>query len=148
MEFLKTHPHPNIAQYYGCIVKRDRIVGMVLDRYPKTLLQRLKMGNKDVNVNEWFKAISSAISHIHSLGYAHNDICPMNIMIDENGTPFLIDFGSCLPVGSKLMTAGTPGWMEDDLETSQISHDEFSLGKLKIWLANPIDSEEMKYPEV
>jgi hypothetical protein len=71
----------------------------------------------------------------------------MNIMIDENGTPFLIDFGSCLPVGGKLMTAGTPGWVEDDFETSQISHDEFSLGKLKSWLANPTDSDEMKYAE-
>lgn len=148
MEFLKSHPHPNIVRYHGCIVKRDRIIGRVLDRYPKTLLQRLKMGTKNINVNECFEAISSAVSHMHSLGYAHNDICPMNIIISDNNSPFLIDFGSYLPIGSKLMTAGSPGWMEDDFETSEISHDEFSLGKLKSWLVNPIDSGEMKYPEV
>jgi serine/threonine protein kinase len=137
MEFLKSHPHPNIIRYHGCVVNRGRITGIMLDRYPDTIYQRLKLGKRDVNVDECFKAISSAVSHLHSLGYAHNDICPMNIMIDENDIPFLIDFGSCQPFGRELMTGGTLGWMEGFFETSEASHDEYSLRKLKSWLADP-----------
>ena len=39
---------------------------------------------------------SSALKHIHSLGYAHCDVKPANIMLknQENGSAVLVDFGA------------------------------------------------------
>lgn len=135
MELLKDHPHPNIVRYHGSIAKRGRIVGLVLDRYGQTLERRVEESEREFDADLCFKSIMSAVEHLHVLGLAHNDLCPMNIMIDENDKPFLIDFGSCQPFGGKLITAGTPGWMEDYFTTSEKSHDQFSLAKIQSWLA-------------
>jgi serine/threonine protein kinase len=134
MELLKVHPHPHIARYYGCIVNRGRITGIVLDRYHQTLERRLEDRERKFDADLCFRSISSAIGHLHSLGFAHNDLNPMNIMVDQADKSFLIDFGSCQPFGADLITIGTPGWMEDYFMTSEKSHDEFSLAKLQNWL--------------
>lgn len=78
--------------------------------------------------------IASAISHLHSLGLAYNDLTPMNIMVDDNETLFLIDFGSCQPFGSTLITAGTPEWTDEDFTNSAKKNDEIALDKLRAWL--------------
>ncbi|KAF1936815.1 hypothetical protein EJ02DRAFT_479058 [Clathrospora elynae] len=78
--------------------------------------------------------ITSAVSHIHTLELAHNDLTPMNIMVDEYDTPFIIDFGSCQPFGCELITAGTPGWIDEDFAHSAQDHDDFALIKLRTWL--------------
>ncbi|KAH7111045.1 serine/threonine-protein kinase-like protein [Dendryphion nanum] len=134
METLMRNPHPNIVGYRGCKIERGLIVGLVLDRYPLTLQQRMKEGARHFNVENCMRKISSAVRHLHSLGLAHNDLTPMNIMIDEHDTPFVIDYGSCQPFGGDLITGGTWGWIDEDFTTSEQKHDEISLGKIQAWL--------------
>lgn len=99
-----------------------------------TLKHRLENGMGDFNVERCMSKIASAVGHLHLLGLAHNDLTPMNIMVDEYDTPVFIDFGSCQPFGCKLITAGTPGWIDEDFTDSAQNHDEFALGKLQTWL--------------
>ncbi|KAF2761047.1 serine/threonine-protein kinase-like protein [Pseudovirgaria hyperparasitica] len=134
MELLRCKPHPNIIHYHGCIIKRGRIVGIVLDRHADTLGRRLKDGLRQFNVEEGMGKIRSAVGHLHSLGLAHNDLTPMNIMADSSDELFIIDFGSCQPVGCELITAGTPGWIDEEFTHSAQVHDEIALGKLETWL--------------
>ncbi|KAF1992947.1 serine/threonine-protein kinase-like protein [Amniculicola lignicola CBS 123094] len=134
MELLLHSPHPNIIRYHGCLIKRGRIVGIVLDRHPMTLKQRLEDGMRHINVETCMSKITSAVSHLHTLGLAHNDLTPMNIMVNEYDTPFIIDFGSCQPFGCELITAGTPGWIDEDFAHSTQDHDESAIGKLRTWL--------------
>lgn len=47
--------------------------------------------------------ILEAIQHIHKLGFAHLDLNPTNILIDQNGNLKLSDFGCC----QKLSTQNT-----------------------------------------
>ncbi|KAF2176495.1 serine/threonine-protein kinase-like protein [Zopfia rhizophila CBS 207.26] len=135
-ELLMRKPHPNIIRYHGCLIRRGRIVGIVLDRYPMTLKERLENGRHDFNVDKFMEKMTSAVAHLHSLGLAHNDLHPMNIMIDEadDDKPVIIDFGSCQPFGYKLITAGTRGWIDEDFAYSAQDHDEIALGKLQTWL--------------
>lgn len=82
-------------------------------------------------------ALEAAVSHIHSMGLAHNDINPDNIMIDDDELPVLIDFGSCALFGQPLQSLGTEGWYEHILFTSDTAHDEFALNKMRKWIQNP-----------
>ncbi|KAF1919703.1 serine/threonine-protein kinase-like protein [Ampelomyces quisqualis] len=133
-ELLQHNPHPNIIHYHGCLIRRSRIVGIVLDRQSMTLEQRLKDSTRYLDVETCIGKITSAVSHIHTLELAHNDLTPMNIVVDEYDTPFIIDFGSCRPFGCELITAGTPGWIDEDFAHSAQSHDEIALGTLRAWL--------------
>ncbi|OTA53885.1 kinase-like protein [Hypoxylon sp. EC38] len=132
--------HPNIVKFHGCRVRRGRITGLMLDRYESDLREFLKEG-KTVNKERFLNGLDSAIRHLHSLGLAHNDINPGNIMVNEiSGEPVLVDFGSCHKIGAKLTASrGTPGWTEegDDYTTSKESHDISALDKIRLWLDKP-----------
>ncbi|KAI0538685.1 kinase-like domain-containing protein [Xylaria digitata] len=137
MEQISIAPHPNIITYLGCHVKRGRITAIVLERLDQTLAQlSWTPAFHQLDHDSFFKAVESAVHHIHSLGLAHNDINPDNIMI-RDGMPVLIDFGSCQPFGVNLQSLGTDGWYEEEFFTSEAKHDEYSLKKLKQWLQKP-----------
>lgn len=134
LELLSQNPHPYIVPYHGCCVARGRIVGLVFDRYPMTLQQRLEEDGRAFDGDAWADQITSAVRHLHSLGLAHNDLNPMNIMIDGADTPHVIDFGSCRPFGEDLITAGSVGWIEEEFTVSKQKHDEFALKQIRSWL--------------
>ncbi|KAI3390255.1 hypothetical protein diail_10856 [Diaporthe ilicicola] len=141
MEVLAQHPHSNIVRYHGCRVRRGRITGLVLDRHPNTLTDYLRNKIGSVDKGPFMKAIELAIHHIHSLGLAHNDVNPGNILINLEGMPILIDFGSTRMIGAKLGTSrGTKGWIDGELKdyhTSDKQHDFFALEKIRNWLDEP-----------
>lgn len=144
MEIISRYPHPNVIYYHGCRVRRGRITGLVLDRHPYTLTDYLKneVGFADGEREPFMQALESAIYHLHSLGWAHNDLNPSNIMVDKDGMPILIDFGSAREIGAKLGTSrGTKGWIEGEMKdyhTSDKRHDLFALEKIRMWLDAPI----------
>ncbi|KAM7184711.1 hypothetical protein V8F33_012825 [Rhypophila sp. PSN 637] len=61
--------------------------------------------------------VESAVKYLHSLGLAHNDINPDNIIV-KDGMPSL----------------GTPGWYDELFYTSKKKYDIYSLKKLEEWL--------------
>jgi serine/threonine protein kinase len=83
--------------------------------------------------------VESAVGYMHSLGLAHNDINPKNIMVREAGddshcSPVLIDFGSSGPFGGRLLNGGSMGFadVEDpNMFVSLKSHDEYSFNRLR-----------------
>jgi Leucine-rich repeat (LRR) protein/tRNA A-37 threonylcarbamoyl transferase component Bud32 len=61
--------------------------------------------------------ISRAIQHAHERGVLHRDLKPGNIMVDEAGVPFVLDFGLARSIGSSDgltrtgQAVGTPAYM-------------------------------------
>ncbi|CAM1509511.1 Fc.00g032500.m01.CDS01 [Cosmosporella sp. VM-42] len=134
MEQISKMHHPNVLQYYGCHVRRGRITSIVLERLDQTLTQYAstpEFGHLDKA--KFADALESAVGYLHSLGLAHNDINPDNIMVKDE-MPVLIDFGCCQPVGKRLQSLGTPGWYEEIFYTSEKKRDTYSLAKLREWL--------------
>ncbi len=90
-------------------------------------------------------ALESAIYHLHSLGWVHNDLNPTNVMVDGPGLggvmPVPIDVGSAREVDTLLGTSrGTSGWIDsriEDYTTSKKEHDIFALEKIRVWLDSP-----------
>lgn len=122
LELLLRNPHPNLIQYHGCKVCRGRIVGLVLKRYRGTLEEYMKRGN--VISLASFNGIKLAVQHLHSLGYAHNDIKADNIMIDADNAWILVDMDSCRPFGEKLIMAGDRAWIASSPENDKIALDK------------------------
>ncbi|KAK4070740.1 hypothetical protein Trihar35433_5207 [Trichoderma harzianum] len=141
MEMLRSQPHPNIVGYHGCHVRRGYITGLVLDRHPHDLNDFLKSGQTIQDKELFMESLRSAIHHLHTLGWAHNDLNPSNVLVAEDVRPILIDFGSSRRIGEKLSTSrGTKGWIDCemmDYTTSETHHDTFALSKICTWLSDP-----------
>jgi hypothetical protein len=103
LQKLRGHLHPNIAQYFGCVVRDSRIVQICLKRYQCSLADYASQPLSEQQRREIFTGVEAAVRHLHSLGLAHNDICPHNVCVDEEGRPVIIDFDSCLPFGERLL---------------------------------------------
>ncbi|KAJ5605145.1 hypothetical protein N7510_010299 [Penicillium lagena] len=102
MTAISKHPHPNIVRYYGCGVVRGHITGLVMDRHTHDLYRYLKEAVGKFEKEPLMAALESAIQHLHTLGWAHNDLTPYNILVHRDGMPVLIDFGGCQLVGTHL----------------------------------------------
>ncbi|KAI1767734.1 serine/threonine kinase [Hypoxylon sp. FL1150] len=132
-ETLRRHPHPNIAQYLGCIVEAGRIRGLCFVKYSMTLPQRLKQGpsfNKDL----YLQGITRGVTHLHKLGLIHNDLKPSNIMMDGDN-PVIIDFDSCKREQERLgLKAGTKGWAVEGPGFARRENDIYGLSKIREYL--------------
>jgi serine/threonine protein kinase len=106
MEKLSKTPHPYIVRYLGCRVRRGRITAIVLERLDWSLFTyAIKWPAEFAKLDKeaFLAGVESAVKFLHSLGLAHNDINPRNIMVreddDGHAWPVLIDFNSCAPLG-------------------------------------------------
>jgi Protein kinase domain len=139
LEHLRANPHPGLARYHGCVVARGRVAGIVLSRYQATLDGWLRRGVPVAfDGARCMRDVRAAVEHLHALGYAHNDLNPHNIMVDEDDDVVVIDFGSCQPVGARLMSTGTYGWIDDEFTTSEKEHDLAALDKIEAWLEDAV----------
>ncbi|KAK4096403.1 kinase-like protein [Parathielavia hyrcaniae] len=141
LEVVSQNPHPNIIKYHGCRVRRGRIKGLVLDKHPHDLKVYLRDAIGTNDKEPFMDALESAVRHLHSLGLAHNDINPGNILVNKARLPVLVDFGSCREVGRTLgASRGTTGWIQgesSDYNTSETQHDWFAVEKIRAWLDGP-----------
>jgi hypothetical protein len=134
LEALKPHAHRNLVRYHGCVGERGRIVGLALEKHEVILQYRFEDDPRDLDVSACMGGLRAAIEHLHALGYAHNDLNPMNVAMDGDDAPVILDFGSCRKFGEVLLTGGTPGWIDEDFSTSAAHQDLSALRRLEVWL--------------
>lgn len=140
LQVISRHPHPGLIKFHGCCVQRGRITGLAQEKHENDLNHHLKEVGPVDNA-AFIETLESAVRHLHSIGLAHNDINPANILVNSDNLPVLVDFGSCREIGEKLTTCrGTPGWVddEDDYSTSEMQHDIFAIEKIRAWLEKPV----------
>lgn len=154
-EALLMHPHPNLGTYLGCVVHEGRLVGLAFPKHVETMSERInnarKAGSNHFPVEQgeaWMHSIESAARHLHSLGYAHNDISACNIMFDRSDVPILIDLDSCTPLGEKLTKGGLvggwrgPWFSKEQFEESSVECDELSIKCVRDWLVSELSRVE------
>ncbi|KXJ85028.1 kinase-like domain-containing protein [Microdochium bolleyi] len=140
-ELLLRNPHSNLVKFLGCLEHAGRVVRLAFDKYRHTLLERKRtLPISAEQIDAWMTAITSAASHLHQLGYAHNDISPANIMFNEGDVPILIDLDCSTPIGNRLSKGGlVAGWRGSEhagqrFHVSSIECDLMSIGSIRDWL--------------
>jgi putative two-component system response regulator len=101
--------HPNILSVFD-FGQENGITYLVLELVAGgTLGDRLRDRMELQDVVALLRPLASALDHAHALGVLHRDIKPSNILIHENGTPVLADFGLAKMADSirKLTASGT-----------------------------------------
>lgn len=95
---------PYIAQ---CFLSRPDITFMPFIS-DKNLHNHVAMVNRPPPVFTWMFQLSSAATVLETIGLAHGDIKPHNILVDERDNLTLIDLDHTLPIGSDLEVGDEP----------------------------------------
>ncbi|NWG18192.1 MAG: protein kinase, partial [Chloroflexi bacterium] len=103
---------------------------------------RLKSGKglaSLAEVADVIRALASALDYAHSKGVIHRDIKANNVMFDDQGSPFLVDFGIAKLTGATNaltgtgVAMGTPSYMAPEQwrgESVTPATDQYALGVL------------------
>jgi serine/threonine protein kinase len=95
--------HPNLVGVYDYSDGEERPY-LVMQFVPGEDLGSILARNGRVDCERLARELLDALGHIHAVGIVHRDIKPGNILIDEEGTPRLIDFGIAQPADATALT--------------------------------------------
>ena len=129
--------HPNIVTIYD-IAEQDGLAYIFMEFVNGPPFEKmLKVGqtpDKETLLSI-FRQTASALDYAHKKGIVHRDIKPANIMIHEDGTAKITDFGVAKIMSQQMTLAGTmmgtPTYMSpEQIESSVVTGraDQFSLG--------------------
>jgi serine/threonine protein kinase len=113
--------HPNIIPIYD-FSEHDRQPYLVMKYVEgQTLKQLIRRGGIALSeILRMMNVVAGALDYAHRQGVLHRDMKPSNIIIDENGTPFITDFGLAriAQAGESTMSAdmmlGTPQYISPE----------------------------------
>jgi hypothetical protein len=63
--------------------------------------------------------VCSSLALLHSRGYVHRDVSPLNVRCTQDGRAKLIDFGAMVPMGVSALTVGTPSCIAPEALTRE-----------------------------
>ncbi len=104
-DVLAAAQHGHIVETHG-LIEHDGVCALALQYLPGGDLVSLA----GVDPRHWLRAayaVHAALTHLHSLGYAHRDVKARNVLFDARGRARLIDFASALPLGAPAQYGGT-----------------------------------------
>ena len=134
---LSNLQHPHILRFYELVDTGDSAFFLMDYVDGVTLRKVIKASNGSLPLKQilfFVTPVCKALNYAHQQSVIHCDVKPENIMIDQNGTVYLTDFGIALTRGNEnnfLGTAGTPAYMApEQIQGSVVSPqtDIYALG--------------------
>ncbi len=99
------HPHVvPLFEYGDGFVVMPYIEGMSLAR-------RMQTPMEPASAVRIVRQVAAALAHAHGRGIVHRDVKPSNILLDQNETAYLSDFGIAVSPDEHARSAGTPRYM-------------------------------------
>jgi serine/threonine protein kinase len=94
--------HDNIVKVYSADQNVNGVVVIRMEFHPRGSLQDIHKGvsaNVDIVVRLLEQACRG-LHHLHAEGLLHRDLKPANMLVSDDGTVKLSDFGLCLPAAA------------------------------------------------
>ena len=81
--------------------------------------------------------VARALAKLHAAGWVHRDVTPSNVLVDDTGEAYLIDFGLCAHAGDERssVVAGTRGYVAPEAATSASASPAQDVYGLSVCLA-------------
>jgi CRP-like cAMP-binding protein len=151
--------HPNIVQVYDT-ESAYATYFIIMEKLTSPDLSVIMNKRKVLGPQETagiLRQVSAALAYAHSRGFAHRDVKPANVAIDDNGHVKLMDFGLAMPIekdahGKKSKTVdGTPHYIAPetavgkpidgrvDIYALGVMAFEMVTGRLPFEADNPVD---------
>lgn len=92
-EMIADLDHPNIVRIFDLGVSDDHAHIAMEYLSGGDLKQRIQAGVSEADALAYTRQIASALAKVHAVGILHRDLKPGNIMLREDGSLALIDFG-------------------------------------------------------
>ena len=93
---LRALNHPNVVRHLGDFEWKEKLY-VVMEYVPRTLLELLDdvdgAGLPKEDVRSYVRQLCVAVAFVHASGYVYRDIKPENMLITEDKTLKLCDFG-------------------------------------------------------
>ncbi|TID31166.1 hypothetical protein CANINC_000213 [Pichia inconspicua] len=115
MSVLELLSHPNIVQFFGVEVHRDRVYIFMEYCSGGSLAGLLEYGRieDEVVIQLYTLQMLEALAYLHQFGIMHRDVKPDNILLDHMGVIKFVDFGSAkviqIPQHGGSSTPGSSG---------------------------------------
>lgn len=130
--------HPNIVTVYGFIDFKG-IHGIVMEYVEGDGLDKIIRDEGKLHILDCLyvlKNVLAGVGYAHSRGFVHRDIKPSNIIISEDGTAKIMDFGISKSIFDKSLTqtgskVGTVYYMSpEQVKGTELTHhtDIYSIG--------------------
>uniref|UniRef100_A0A1J3HF73 non-specific serine/threonine protein kinase n=1 Tax=Noccaea caerulescens TaxID=107243 RepID=A0A1J3HF73_NOCCA len=154
IEILKSLKHPNLVILYGCTSRHSRELLLVYEYISNgTLAEHLHGDRAESRPLCWTVRLNvaietaSALSYLHKSGIIHRDVKTTNILLDENSTVKVADFGlsRLFPMDqTHVSTApqGTPGYVDPEYYQCYRLNEKSDVYSFGVVLAELISSKE------
>lgn len=144
VEALSSVNHPYVVKPVEVSLGQDPFY-YVMPRFERGDLDRAQVQEwPDTKKLHLFSQCVEAMSAAHAAGIVHRDLKPENVLVAEDDSPRIIDFGLCFFSGGRRQTledeaVGARHYTAPELEAGRLadvvpSADVYSLGKLLYWL--------------
>lgn len=112
MTVLEMLNHPNVVQYFGVEVHRDKVYIFMEFCEGGSLSGLLAHGRieDEMVIQVYTLQMLEGLAYLHQSGVVHRDIKPENILLDHNGVIKFVDFGAAkvIAASGKTRTVTTP----------------------------------------
>ncbi|KAJ3220460.1 hypothetical protein HK099_004337 [Clydaea vesicula] len=126
IQIMSLSKHPNLLQVHGSFVNESKLYIVTPFFGGGSCLDIMKTscpdGFEEVSIATILKQVLQGLEYLHKNGLIHRDVKAGNLLVDDDGTTQLADFGVSSSLmdtgerkGSRKTFVGTPCWMAPEV---------------------------------
>jgi serine/threonine-protein kinase 11 len=137
VRLLRQLDHPNIVKFRSVLHSKKRHMAYIILEWASfgSLHSHLASSPSLAAIASIFKQIANGLDYLHGHGIIHHDIKPSNILLFDDGSAKLSDFGVGHSFDSASTIIGTPAYQapeafddEEEIALDPVKEDVWSLG--------------------